>query len=87
MYPPHDWLSWVSGSPRVGSKKHDRRNEPLNVWTPIILVSKRGVSSYPKTDRPATYENKAMAKSTKYATLASSGRAVLSERMMVCNPR
>ena len=31
-----------------------------------------------------TYENKAMAKSTKYATLASSGRAVLSERMMVC---
>ena len=30
-----------------------------------------------------TYENRAMAKSTKYATLASSGRAVLSERIMV----
>ena len=30
-----------------------------------------------------TYENSAMANSTKYATLASNGRAVLSECMMV----
>ena len=28
-----------------------------------------------------------MAKSTQYATLSNSGRAVLSERMMVYNPR
>ena len=41
MYPPHEWLSWISGSPRVDSKKHDRRNEPLNVWTPMTLVSKQ----------------------------------------------
>ena len=37
-----------------------------------------------RTTVPGTYENKIMANNTKYATLASNGRAVFKERIIVC---
>jgi hypothetical protein len=49
---------------------------------PMILQQVNMSNSSQEVGR-RTYENKVTAKSTKYATLASNGRAALSECMMV----
>jgi hypothetical protein len=68
IYPPQNCeSSTVAGSPRVGSRTHVRRKEPLKTCIPMML-------------------NINIANTTKYATLASSGWAVLREWRMVAVP-
>ena len=51
----------------------------------ILVSNEQSDSSRPSIMHgQKTYEKGAIAKSTKHVTLASSGRAVSSERMMVC---
>ena len=84
MYPPHSWPFLMCGdSPRVGWMTQDRRKEPLNDWTPIIL-NQRVLGGMRSRKMTMTHENNTMAKTTKYATLVRRGRAVFRECMMVC---
>jgi hypothetical protein len=80
--PPHDWPpSGISSSPRVGVRKHERRSDPLNDWTPMTLdYWMRKGSTW---DTKNTNENRTIANRTKYATLVSKGAAILRERMIV----